>query len=123
MVMPVFLIHYRGWPAPLMALCIGAVVAYGVERSPARRRAAGVIAYAAVIVLLATTSLSRRGGDRVALDAHVPGMAAAHCVIADEGYVAICTHTLVRSLRNGCRVVPNPRSYSQVFNADPDRPR
>ena len=25
MLMPVFLVHYRGWPAPLMALCLGAV--------------------------------------------------------------------------------------------------
>ncbi len=121
--MPAFLLHYRGWPAPLMALCFGAVVAYGLGRLPAHRRAIGAVAYAVVLVLLATTSLSRGGGDRVAnLDAHMPELSAAHCVIADEGYVAIYTHTLVRSLQNGCRVLPNPRSLSQVFNADSDGP-
>ena len=116
--MPAFLIHYRGWPAPLMALCFGAVVAYGLGRLPAHGRAIGAVAYAVVLVLLATTSLTRGGGDRVALDAHMPELSAAKCVIADEGYVAIYTHTLVRSLQNGCRVLPNPRSLSQVFNAD-----
>jgi hypothetical protein len=120
--MPVFLTHYRGWPAPLMALCLGAVVAYGLERLPAHWRATGVVAYAVVLVLLATTSLTRGGGSRMALDARMPELSAAHCVIADEGYVAIYTHTLVRSLQNGCRVLPNPRSISQVFNAASEGP-
>ena len=115
MAMPLFLNHYRGWPAPLMALCLGAVVAYGLERLPAHRRALGATAYAVVLVLLATTSLSRPVGTRSA--AGVPDLSAARCVIADEGYVAIRTHTLVRSLQNGCRVVPNPRSFSHLYNA------
>ena len=116
MLMPVFLFHYRGWPAPLMALCLGAVVAYGLERLPAHRRAIGATAYAVVLVLLATTSL-RPAGSRPFLDADMPDLSAARCVIADEGYVAIRTHTLVRALQNGCRVVPNPRSYAHLNNA------
>ena len=116
MLMPVFLVHYRGWPAPLMALCLGAVVAYGLERLPAHRRAIGATAYAVVLVLLATTSL-RPAGSRPFLDADMPDLSAARCVIADEGYVAIRTHTLVRALQNGCRVVPNPRSFSHLNNA------
>jgi hypothetical protein len=117
MVMPLFLTHYRGWPAPLMALCLGAVVAYGVARLPGHRRAIGYATYAVVLVLLATISLSRPGGRPLALDANMPELLAARCVIADEGYVAIRTHTLVRSLQNGCRNVPNPRSFSQLYNA------
>ncbi len=119
--MPIFLIHYRGWPAPLMALCFGAAVAYGLERLPAHRRAIGTAAYALVLVLLATTSL-RAGGGRLDLKAVMPELSAARCVIADDGYVAIYTHTLVRSLQNGCRVLPNPRSVSQVFNAASEGP-
>ena len=116
MLMPVFLVHYRGWPTPLMALCLGAVVAYGLERLPAHRRAIGATAYAVVLVLLATTSL-RPAGSRPFLDADMPDLSTARCVIADEGYVAIRTHTLVRALQNGCRVVPNPRSFSHLNNA------
>ena len=122
MAMPIFLTHYRGWPAPLMALCLGAVVAYGLERLPAHRRAIGVAAYAVVLALLATTSLTRGGGSRLALDADMPELSAARCVIADDGYVAIYTHTLVRSLQNGCPVLPNPRSISRVFNAASNGP-
>ena len=116
MLMPVFLVHYRGWPAPLMALCLGAVVAYGLEQLPAHRRAIGATAYTVVLVLLATTSL-RPAGSRPFLDSDMPDLSAARCVIADEGYVAIRTHTLVRALQNGCRVVPNPRSFSHLNNA------
>jgi hypothetical protein len=117
MLMPVFLTHYPGWPAPLMVLCLGAVVADGISRMPARRRAIGSASYAVAIVLLATISLARPDGRRLPVDASLPELATARCVIADEGYVAIRTETLVRSLRNGCPVVPNPRSYSQFFNA------
>jgi hypothetical protein len=116
MIMPNFLVHYRGWPAPLVALCLGAVVAYGLERLPARQRAIGATAYAVVLVLLATISL-RPAGSRTILDADLPDLSAARCVIADEGYVAIRTRTLVRSLQNGCSVVPNPRSFSHLNNA------
>ena len=116
LLMPVFLVHYRGWPAPLMALCLGAVVAFGLERLSARRRAIGATAYAVVLVVLATISL-RPAGSRPFLDADMPDLSAARCVIADEGYVAIRTHTLVRALQNGCRVVPNPRSFSHLNNA------
>jgi alpha-1,2-mannosyltransferase len=116
MLMPLFLSHYRGWPAPLFALCVGAVVAYGLQRLPAHRRAIGATAYAAVLVLLAMGSL-RPAGTRQFQDADMPDLSAARCVIADEGYVAIRTHTLVRSLRNGCRIVPNPRSFSHLNNA------
>lgn len=121
MVMPIFLTHYRGWPAPLMALCLGAVVAYGLERLPAHRRPIGVVAYAVVLVLLTTTSLRKPGGQRLALEAVMPDLSTARCVIADEGYVAIRTNTLVRSLQNGCHVVPNPRSISHVYDATSGR--
>ncbi|HEU0242422.1 MAG TPA: hypothetical protein VFQ75_00860 [Candidatus Limnocylindrales bacterium] len=117
LVMPLFLSHYRGWPAPLMALCLGAVAAYGIERLPAPRRMLGVAAYAVVLVLLATTSLITPGGHRLPLLAELSDQSTARCVISDEGYVAIRTNTLVRSLQNGCRVVPNPRSYAQLYNA------
>jgi len=119
--LPIFLVHYRGWPAPLMALCLGATVAYGLERLPAHRRAIGTAAYVLVLVLLASTSL-KAGGRQLALNPATPGLSAARCVIADDGYVAIYTHTLVRSLKNGCRVLPNPRSNSQVFNAASEGP-
>jgi hypothetical protein len=117
MILPIFLTHYRGWPAPLMALCLGAVVGYGLARLPGNRRAIGYATYAVVLVLLATITLSRPSGGRLALDADMPELSAARCVIADEGYVAIRTHTLVRSLQNGCRILPNPRSFSEVINA------
>ena len=111
--MPLFLSHYRGWPAPVIALCLGAAVAYGIERVPAHRRRIGVAAYVWPSLILATTSV-RPAGTRTTLDADNPDLSAARCVIADEGYIAIRTHTLVRSLHNGCRVVPNPRSISHL---------
>jgi hypothetical protein len=104
-----------------MALCLGAAVAYGLERLPAHRRAIGIAAYALVLVLLASTNL-RAGGRQLALNPASPELSAARCVIADDGYVAIYTQTLVRSLKNGCRVLPNPRSVSQVFNAASEGP-
>jgi len=116
MAMPLFIAHYRGWPAPVMALCLGAVVAYGIERLPRPRRRLGVIAYLLALLLLATPSL-RPSGSRLEVDADTPDLSEARCVIADEGYLAIRTHTLVRSLRNGCRLLPNPRSISHLNNA------
>jgi alpha-1,2-mannosyltransferase len=118
LVLPIFLEHYRGWPAPLMALCLGAVVARGVGRLPRPRRVIGSVAYAVVLLLFATITLGRPGGSPLGIGADTrPELLAARCVIADEGFVAIRTHTLVRSLRNGCRIVPNPRSFAQLFNA------
>ena len=117
LVMPLFLTHYRGWPAPLMTLCLGAVVAYGLGRLPTERRMLGYATYAVVLGVLGTMSLTRPEGHRVELDAYVPELAAVRCVIADEGYLAIRTNTLVRSLQNGCAVVPNPRSISALYNA------
>jgi hypothetical protein len=118
MLMPLFLTHYRGWPAPIMALCVGAVAAYGIAQLPARRQTLGAATYAVVLGLLAVTSITRADGHRIPLlDGYLSDLAAARCVIADEGYVAIRTHTLVRSLQNGCQVVPNPRSISHLYNA------
>jgi len=116
MAMPLFINHYRGWPAPVMALCLGAASAYGLERVPRPRRYLGGVAVALVLVVLATTSLQPTGS-RIRLDADTPDLSAARCVIADEGYLAIRTQTLLRSLRNGCRVLPNPRSLSHINNA------
>jgi hypothetical protein len=118
MVLPIFLEHYRGWPAPLLALCLGAVAAHAVTRLPGRRRVIGYAAYGAVLLVLAAITLGKPGGSQLALGANTrPELLAARCVIADEGYVAIRTQTLVRSLKNGCRIVPNPRSFAQLFNA------
>jgi hypothetical protein len=117
MVLPIFLEHYRGWPAPLLALCLGAAVAMALSWLPSGRRALGYGAYAAVLLLFATITLARPGGAQVPVRADMPELLAARCVIADEGYVALRTQTLVRSLRNGCTIVPNPRSFAQLFNA------
>lgn len=117
MVMPIFLEHYRAWPAPLMTLCLGAAVVNAVARLPRQRRAIGYAAYVGVLVLFATISLRKGGVQLPGLDASLPELTAARCVVADEGYVAIRTHTLVRSLRNGCTIVPNPRSFAQLYNA------
>ena len=116
MAMPLFLSHYRGWPAPVMALCLGATAAYCLELIPAHRRVLGVAACVLALIILATTSV-RPIGYRLELDADTPDLSAARCVISDEGYLAIRTHTLVRSLRNGCRILPNPRSIAHVNNA------
>jgi hypothetical protein len=117
MVLPIFLEHYRGWPAPLLALCLGAAAAAIFQALPRPRRVVGYAAYAVVLVLFATITLQKGSSQLPGLEASRPELSAARCVIADEGYVALRTHTLVRSLRNGCTIVPNPRSFSQLFNA------
>ena len=104
-----------------MALCLGAAVAYGsaIAGAPASDRHRRI---RLVLVLLATTSVRRADATWLCRIPPRPRLSAARCVIADDGYVAIYTHTLVRSLKNGCRVLPNPRSNSQVFNAASEGP-
>ncbi len=116
LITPTFVRHYAAWPALLNALCIGAAVAYGLERAnPAPRRVL-LAGYLLGLTVLATVTL-RPVGSTVAINPTTPDLAAARCVTANEALLLIRSQTLVRSLENGCRLLPNPRSVSHVNNA------
>ncbi len=125
MITPTFVNHYAAWPAAVNTLSIGAVVAFGLERARPRPRRVLLVIYAAALVGLAVLT-ARPTGSTVAISPTSPDLTDARCVVANESILLIRSETLIRSLRNGCRLLPNPRSVSHVNNAaneGPDVPR
>jgi alpha-1,2-mannosyltransferase len=120
MITPVFFPHYSGWTAPLAALCVGAGAAEAIAWARAPRwRPIPIVAYGLVVVALAALSAGP-AGERLPIDSLRPDLSSARCVAADEPLLLIKTHTLIRSLENGCVVVPNPTGVIHAVNASLD---